>query len=185
MSIIYDALKKIEKTSSRDIIKEVNNERKDSKLQNYLIYALVICVGLFLANIAFTVISPEKGKPSQQTLTTPTAQIQTKTQAALVPAAPSPAVSSSKKVETKPKEIVKTQETTPAPVAEVKKTPQIPPLILNGIFYSKRNGYAIINNRVVKKGDSIEGIEIKNINSDFVELITSDGLTFKLSTQNQ
>ena len=65
MSIIYDALKKVEKTNNRDIISEVNKESSGPKLTTYLLYVLVVCAGLFVANVFFGVISPIKTKTAQ------------------------------------------------------------------------------------------------------------------------
>jgi predicted transcriptional regulator len=57
--------------------------------------------------------------------------------------------------------------------------------MLNGVFFSKDQGYALINNKVVKQGDSVEGVKIKKVNLDDVELESSTGVKFNLTTQNR
>jgi len=57
--------------------------------------------------------------------------------------------------------------------------------VLNGVFFSKNEGYALINNKVVKQGDSVEGIKVRKVNLDDVELETSTGVKFKLTTQSR
>jgi hypothetical protein len=163
MSIIYDALKKVEKSANRDIITEVNKERSGNKLISYLLYALVVCAGLFLANAIFAVFSVP--------------------QSTLKPEAPLKAIMPSKAIE-QPAVAGKSTAFAPA-VIEVKKAPEIPPLLLNGVFYSKNEGYAIINNRVVKQGDFVDGVKVRKVSLEDVELETSGGLTFKLSTQSR
>jgi type II secretory pathway component PulC len=162
MSIIYDALKKVEKNTNRDIIAKVNKERSGKKIMTYLLYVLFACAGLFIANTIFGVLSPKVKPQAAPRVTAPVA---------LKPAKET---------------TVKAKETAPAAaIIEVKKAPEIPPLILNGVFFSKDKGYALINNRVVKQGDFVEGIKVKKVNLDNVELETSGGLNFKLSTQSR
>ncbi|MBL7196890.1 MAG: hypothetical protein ISS47_02185 [Candidatus Omnitrophica bacterium] len=47
---------------------------------------------------------------------------------------------------------------------------EIPQLILNGIFASETGSFALINNRIVKEGDSILGVKVLRIYSHRVEL---------------
>lgn len=55
--------------------------------------------------------------------------------------------------------------------------------MLNGVFFSENEGYALINNRIVKEGDALEGVTVKRIKLDEVELEAEDGSTIKLSTK--
>ena len=168
MSIIYDALKKVERTTNKDIISEVNKERSASKLTSYLLYALVACAGIFAANMIFSAFSPENAAPLPKE-----AKI-------ILPAA-------SRKTATAAKETLGPipPKVAPAVIVEAKIEPMIPPLMLNGVFFSKNEGFALINNKVVKQGDSVEGIKVKKVNLDDVELETSTGVKFKLTTQNR
>lgn len=52
-------------------------------------------------------------------------------------------------------------------------------LVLNGIFLSPENKFALINNVIVKEGDKIGDAVVLQINADFVELENSSS-TFKL-----
>lgn len=185
MSIIYDALKKVEKNTNRDIIAEVNKKRSGKKIMTYLLYVLFACAGLFVANTIFGVLSPSNIKPDEQITVKPSVIPQVKPQAAPRVTAPV-TLKPAKKTAVKAKETAPAEKVTPAPaIIEVKKAPEIPPLILSGVFFSKDKGYALINNRVVKQGDFVEGIKVKKVNLDNVELETSGGLNFKLSTQSR
>ena len=158
MSIIYDALKKVERSTNKDIITEVNKERSASKLTSYLLYALVICAGIFAANMMFGMFSPPVASPKTAKIAKPAAK---ETSSPVPPKA------------------------TPPVIVEAKIEPMIPTLVLNGVFFSKNEGYALINNKVVKQGDSVEGIKVRKVNLDDVELETSTGVKFKLTTQSR
>ena len=172
MSIIYDALKKVERSTNKDIITEVNKERSGSKLTSYLLYALVACAGIFAANMIFGVFSPEKTTPMPK-------------EAKIVPPATGQKPAKSAKPATKETLSPIPPKAAPAAIVEAKIEPMIPPLILNGVFFSKNEGYALINSKVVKQGDSVEGIKVRKVNLDDVELETSTGVKFKLTTQNR
>lgn len=51
---------------------------------------------------------------------------------------------------------------------------------LNGVFFSENEGYALINNQIVKEGDKIDGATVMRIGLDEVEL-EFEGSTIKLS----
>ncbi|MFA6129679.1 MAG: hypothetical protein WC731_01670 [Candidatus Omnitrophota bacterium] len=53
--------------------------------------------------------------------------------------------------------------------------------ILNGIFFSDDNGYALVNNQIVKENDSVDGAKVEKITMDTVEL-NNEGLIVTLST---
>jgi hypothetical protein len=53
-------------------------------------------------------------------------------------------------------------------------------LNLNGIFYSDEGSYALVNNKIVKEGDVIEGWLVTRIGIGEVELKSND-LTIKLN----
>lgn len=161
MSIIYDALKKVEHSTNKDIVAEVNKENRGNKWATYLLYLLVACAGVFAANTIFNAFSTCALGPEPVKIAKP---------AAAEPLKPAP---------------VETPTPAPAIVVETKIEPMIPPLMLNGVFFSNDGNYALINNEVVKQGDSVEGIKINKVNLDDVELETSTGVKFKLSTQNR
>lgn len=161
MSIIYDALKKVEASiSSRDsLVTKPDKKERKSKLKNYLprtkmvrglLYILVICLGFFIANIFFGVIS----KPS----------IIGKSQLPVIQKEALPTLI--------PKE--ETLLDTSLPVSTERRA--APLLVLNGVFFSENEGYALINNRIVKKGDVIDGAVVMQINLDGVECKFEDSV---------
>ncbi len=151
MSIIYEALKKAEKTIgiATEIKKNTGLMPSRPKTNPYLIFLLIACLTLYIANSIFNFIV-NANKPAAP--------------AVLIAALPQEALPA------------------PAPEPEIKKEepPPAPPLILNGIFYSQDGGYALINNRIVRVGDIIEGAIVKRINLDEVEL-EGAGKTIKLT----
>ncbi len=65
-------------------------------------------------------------------------------------------------------------ETTTTPVGPpapaVVQNTKMPEILLNGIFYSGNETYALINNKIVKTGDDVEGALVRDIQADSVEL---------------
>lgn len=157
MSIIYEALKKIEAGGHKSSeIKIGVKPKANPKL--YLLFALVICLGFLLANFVFHLFS----------------------QPALIKATPLKT--------SEVKEIAKVQplpQETPVSVNAPSLSPPVEKQInastftLNGIFFSENEGYAIINNQIVKTGDFIEGLKVARIDENEVEL-ESEGSTVKL-----
>lgn len=162
MSIIYDALKKVEESNIKDIKPQINAaEDHRRKLKIYLLYGLAACVGLFAVNVLFIFLS-------------------------------------------RPKQIVKVDSIDPAQVPKVptllqnqaplqqpaqQTAPRVSPvkmsskglLILNGIFFSENEGYALINNHIVKEGDTVNSAIVKRIGVADVELEV-DGENVSLTT---
>lgn len=58
MSIIYDALKKVETTHTDDSKTKIVNGFKP-KPKIYLVFALMVCLGLFVANIFYEWLIPK------------------------------------------------------------------------------------------------------------------------------
>lgn len=155
MSIIYDALKKVEKSGILKVKADKEERYSKSKLKIYFFYFLVICFGVFIGNIFFSFLSQPKGSltqqlepPAEETLPEPTEE---------PPLESAPPTSADK--EKKLKES----------------------LVLSGVFFSQNEGYALINNQIVKEGNLIEGATVKRIGLNEVEL-EFEGLTVKLST---
>lgn len=68
----------------------------------------------------------------------------------------------------------------PPPAVEAKPVEKTPPaLVLNGVFYSQDQAYALINNQIVKKGDVLDGAIVRRITLEAVEL-ERDGLEIRL-----
>lgn len=154
MSIIHEALKKVEASQANGLKAQVNNPSKTSR-KIYLFYALMVCAGLFLANLLYGYLFPE---PSWEAINlaakgrAPTASI--------APRAQDPSAASS----------------VSAPSSKA-----IPsPFFLNGVFFSGDEGYALINDRIVKKDDKIEGATVVQITLEEVSL-EFNGSIIKLS----
>jgi type II secretory pathway component PulC len=161
LSIIYDALKKVE-LAQKETNEEPPKKEKFFKLKNtklYLIYLLVICLGIFAGNIFFGYLNSEK-KPAlaKQEIF----HKSKKPQQAQVPRITQvlPSVDKVKINDTK------------------KESPAS--LVLNGVFSAKNQSYALVNNQIVKEGDIIEGATVKRIEPRGVELEKS-GQVIKLS----
>ncbi len=156
MSIIYDALKKVDRpvkpvrnTTQINSNAIVSNELNKGTLKKYkviLAYALIILLGLFVGNITFNMLIHPKAKPASY---------------------PNPMI------------ITQAQKATsaPAPLANAVSLPQEekpanpnPSLTLNGVFFQEDKGYALINNRILYTGDKIEGATIKGISLEKVDL---------------
>jgi len=132
MSIIYDALKKIER---------LNGTSKDGrpiirKRRNYWWYIFVICLGVFITGM-FTGIFKNKGVLAKN----------------------------------KKKYISKQLEADmPAKIVQNIPGGKELSLILNGVFFSEKKGYALINNEIFKEGDFVDGARINSISLDEVVL---------------
>lgn len=151
MSIIYDALKKVENSANNnpDGGKNPDNRLKHN-LKLYLLYALVVCIGIVIANLFFNYVSRSNklAKGSQK----PAARLITKIKPL---STPSSSVS---------------KQTTQAPSAP--KGASDKNYVINGIFFSDGESYALINNIIVKQGDTVDGALVKRIEPNEVELDT-------------
>jgi type II secretory pathway component PulC len=168
MSIIYDALKKAEKNiNNPQPLTETGKISEDPKTRRklYFIYALVVCLGIFIANFAFTYLTSSKNK-------------------SLI--SPKPHKIAKKENLSSPAQLTPTKaapQSKPAPIkvkpASGSKRESTESLTLNGIFFSQNDGYALINNQIVKDGDTVDGAVVKKITADSVE-VEYDGKTLKL-----
>lgn len=162
MSIIYDALKKVELSDSNEA-KAGPVKSPKRKPRNYLLYALVIFAVIFIANIFYDRLF-EAG-PVKSKVTTRNANLSK--EAKSVP-------STSKNGPDNPP-----LERISEPVKEA-----VSSFTLNGVFFSGNEGYALINNRIVKEGDKIEEATVIKITLDEVEL-KYDSSTIKLSSNTK
>ena len=173
MSIIYDALKKVEtqvdKSDHSPLQFKIHKEAKP-KFYTYLIYLLVLFGGFFVAFLLFKFIFPE-GQLAAKKATPPVAALPLKI---------------SPKISPKPEAKLQKQETANVAPQSPQEIPPsskdnllLPPetqarttplFVVSGVFFSKNQGYAIINEQVVKQGDVIEGATVERINADGVKL---------------
>jgi hypothetical protein len=160
MSIIYDALKKVEKKvhPAQNETQGISVEKKrNPALTSYVVPVLIACFLIVAVGILFTTMRQKPQAPLA-------APLKVSPQVSLPAAAP-----------------VVTQ--TPLPQTEASSQPSQPPqLTLNGIFFSQDGGYALINNEIVREGDVVQGVTVLRILADEVDL-DYNGSPFKLSTK--
>lgn len=154
MSIIYDALKKIEKNNARQSpdtdAKKTSKPKINPKV--YLLYVLFVAAGFAVANFIFSIFA----RPIQENDLSSGRPLPVKTLPAAVPVAekqaavpPAPAVTQTQ------------------PQADAAATQSFG---LSGVFFSEEEGYALINSKVVKVGDTIDGAVVKSVDLSGVEL---------------
>ncbi|MBU3958992.1 MAG: hypothetical protein KKE91_03935 [Candidatus Omnitrophica bacterium] len=155
MSIIYDALKKVEATHPNPQASPKTDKKTSPKFKIYLLYLGIICVGFLIANVSFNLLFRRapipSSAPGQQSAKEVTPIIPEETKAATV-------------------------------ISAIKKQPraQEAQFVLSGVFLSDDTRYALINNRVVKEGDVIKEATVGRITADEVELQLGDAV-IKLS----
>jgi hypothetical protein len=147
MSIIYEALKKVEGSFVLAQEKKPAAEDKSGpKRYSYFLYLLlIVAAGFLAANTVFNLLS---------------GQVKNTAPAPLAVTAAPPADT--------------------AVVLTYTPPPQPPAFTLNGIFFSQEEGFALINNQIVKNGDEVDGAKVVRIGPDEVELEAA-GLAIKLS----
>lgn len=141
MSIIYDALKKVEKTNGKNS-QEGNGNRPNNKPRPALIIIFLVLLIIFGFNLINNLSKRPKAKPALPSVT------MAEPAKELLPSVP----------EVKPETLKK-----PAQAQE-------PVLNLNGIFFEKKKGYALINNQILSVKDTIEGARVKEIGLNKVVL---------------
>ncbi|MFY9402757.1 MAG: hypothetical protein WAQ07_05065 [Candidatus Omnitrophota bacterium] len=145
MSIIYDALKKVEKNTSNSNNQQANStftKKPEIKKPNPLLVLILILLSLvFIAKTIIHIVKISKAA-----------------QPSLIP---------------EPITIEPTVEITPQDKIEeptLIEEPLEPELTLNGVYFQGNERYALINNRVVKPGDTIQNAKVKEINLEKVSL---------------
>ncbi|MFH0935995.1 MAG: hypothetical protein V1828_03990 [Candidatus Omnitrophota bacterium] len=181
MSIINEALKKVEKSIEGFPVKETKTApqalRPGRAINRYLVYALILCFGLFIENTFFLFFfKPQNAYPVSKTpLYTPAQEDRIQPLSAITDPVEEVIAENSPAQTLQP---ALTQDT----VAENEPPGPTTALVLNGIFFSQGDGYyALINNKIVKVGDDIDGAIVKHIDFDNVELESEAGSLVKLS----
>lgn len=144
MSIIYDALKRVEKTVDKSVpVAETAKAKSTNKTRPILLFIFVIVLGLFAGNMLFSLLTRPKAKP--------------------MPSLASPAVTPVNKID------IPIQTEKPAPPLERIRTTE-PNLILSGVYFQGKLGYALINNKILKTEDTILGARVESISLEKVIL---------------
>ncbi len=156
MSIINEALKKTEQNIQKNAEKvNLPVSSKPGPLP-VLLYTLILLAGLFLGNIMFNLLR-YKVKPANTSASSQQPLVLT-----ALPAAPA-LPSEEKKI----------------PETSLPQNNQA--LVLNGIFFSDNDGYALINNQIVRENDLVDGAKVIKIAANNVEL-DREGKIITLST---
>lgn len=139
MSIIYDALKKIE-TADRGAGEGIKAPQRifrvKPKINSYLLQIAGICVGLGLIWLLSGLVKHSDNPPACIATMSKASAVKPLSQDA------APAVSDS----------------------------FLNSFVVSGVFFSENEGYALINDRIVREGDSINGAILRRIGLDEVEL---------------
>lgn len=157
MSIIYEALKKVEAQGAKEpVLQKLKSRETKPKLKNIIIYILIIAAGIFLMNLFYKLISmPRVAAPRIKNVT--------------VTANTAPAAD-------KLNPAFETKASLPA-----KEPASNPNFNLNGVFYSGNEAYALLNNQIIKVGDTVGGAVVKRISLEGVEL-EKDGNLLQIPT---
>ncbi|MFA4888197.1 MAG: hypothetical protein WC628_01300 [Candidatus Omnitrophota bacterium] len=159
MSIIYDALKKVE-NSKNNKFKTVIPAAGLKKVNSYFIYAAVVVLGLFVGNLFLSFLTPKEFRPAKLK---PIAE---------APKAPDAASTSN---------LGAPSNKTAALAPQVKTEPQQYDFNLDGVFFSGDTAFALINDQVVQRGDIVSGALIRKISLDSVELEVKGRITTLLN----
>ncbi|MEW6101790.1 MAG: hypothetical protein AB1481_05790 [Candidatus Omnitrophota bacterium] len=164
MSVIYDALKKVEKAQGKETGADASGNKRSFFLKStkILLYFSASCVGLILGSIIFGTLSKKPAIAKK---------------IALAKEAIPEAIS---RVVEKPIPIPQSapeKEDAPASKEEARIG-----FSLNGIFFSEGKGFALLNNKVVMEGDYLEGAVVQKINPEDITLLV-DGASLTLSTR--
>jgi len=156
MSIINEALKKTEEYIHTKAADKIQPQKTKLSAKLFLIYALILLSGLFLSHVIFKLLGHKVVKTQPEKEITAVVQTQQATLPAPLPVKP-------------------------APLIEVQKKPEVS-FILNGIFFSDNDGYALVNNQIIREDDSVDGAKVIKITPNSVEL-DNQGTIITLSTQ--
>lgn len=172
MSIIYDALKKLGKTSSAPLA-PVNTDpgataqKPSSKHRYYVLCLIVICLGFVGANMLHSYFWSIPRPAATAKIALSVAEKTSIFKGDIPEARPSP-------------QIEQPDEKTISyisPETRMKKS-----LVLNGIFYSEDGTYALINNQIVRSGDVIEEAKVISIGQEEV-VLEYEGVALTLHTR--
>ncbi len=165
MSIINEALKKTERTIQENAHPAAPSTKPKKAFFSYMLYGLILVIGIILSNYVFNLIRINTAAKQNLKKTSPTVTVLTN-------------ISLPSKTETK-NEITSTSSPLNAE-PEIKPKAEVN-FVLNGIFFSGNDTYALINNQIVRNGDLIEGAKIIKITVKTVE-IDNAGQIITLST---
>jgi len=158
MSIINEALKKTEASIQKNSAKETTTLNKKTKNKPFLLYILIFIAGIFLSSLIFTIIK-QKIAPAHF---------------------PETAAKTAPILDKEPQTAQTAPNNTTPNLAEEQAKPE-KKFTLNGIFFSDNDGYALVNNQIVRENDPVDGAKVEKITVNTVEL-NNEGKIITLST---
>jgi len=154
MSIINEALKKTEQYIQKNAEKENLLLNSKPNVKPILLYILILLIGLFLGNTIFNLLR-SKTKP----------------------------IKSAEKIDLGNEKTVTPVVLLSTPILSTIPSTNKDEFVLNGIFFSDNDGYALVNNQIVRENDLVDGTKVSKITANTVELKQEDKI-ITLSTHN-
>ncbi|MFC1645608.1 hypothetical protein ACFL2Y_00295 [Candidatus Omnitrophota bacterium] len=157
------ALRKVDKMLSCVIIKKQNmdNSQRNITKKQIILGVIFLFIGFFCSLFVFKFFT----KPKPAEFTTPALPVQQP------PAEVLPVTQEQKEPEVA-EIVVEAKAYIAEPLVEEEEIKErvVPELVLNGIFASETGSYVLINNRIVRQGETILGVKVTHIYSNKVEL---------------
>ena len=184
MSIINEALKKTEEYLQKNSAKDNPLPPKRTAAKPFLLYSLILLAGLALGNFIFNLLShkaqadglasfSQSHKPQDDGLASFSQSHKPQGNGLA-------STSQNHKIQTTQTPNSPSQAALPSQPLEEKKSKETS-FVLNGIFFSDNDGYALINNQIVRENDYVDGAKVGSITTNTVELDNS-GQAITLST---
>ncbi|MBU1125578.1 MAG: hypothetical protein KKC84_06110 [Candidatus Omnitrophica bacterium] len=186
MSIIYEALKKAEKTILTDAVAPVQKKMRLSFLRIVLrnirrplslgigsvLVAVVFIALFFLRQAGWPRSSKDLTAGSAPDYSVDTIALHIKEAREMSSSSVLLQEAARRINEVLPEEerLILSPPSDSSSLSEEKPVTQAASLSLNGIFFSQNEGYALINNQIVKEGDTVAGVFVKTITVNGVEL---------------
>ena len=162
MSIIFDALKKVEKSQSDGSSAPPPGNGKSSLLK-VVVLAVVVFIGIFAGKMLFNALAPQirsmmssaKGAPADKKVVS-AGKMSAKTTTSV-----------------NPLQNMLGKSSKPAASKQVARKPSSA-YELSGVFASGDQVFALVNNEVVREGDTIQDAQVIKISIDEVKLRLKD-----------
>jgi len=170
MSIIYDALKKVGEADKLTVPLPAAKPAfvSSHKPKVYLLYILAVVFVVGLAVLLFNPFTIKSKRPDPQ-ISPETLPIATKQEIPPFDIAPASAVSIEQPGSLNPSANPAVDQA--ALSVQPQAQENLPPVLaLSGVFISDNETYALVNNKIVRKGDIIDGAVVQKIAMDEVEL---------------
>jgi len=180
MSIINEALKKTDAGLKQHETQMAEEPAQKIKPKLLLIYLLILIVSIFLSKFIFDFLGRKpagSGLASLSQSRKPAGSGLASLSQSRKPAGNKPAPLTQETAKTTQATTAAIESSAAKPILQEEK----PTFVLNGIFVSGNEAYAIVNNQIVRENELIDGAQVKKITARNVE-INYKGETIGLST---